>query len=56
MTSQIVTANNLILGVTFDREDAVETWLKVVSEFGAWYQRGADARQTAAALRHRRAG
>jgi uncharacterized protein (DUF934 family) len=39
-----------------DREDAVETWLKAVSEFGAWYQRGADARRTAAALRHRRAG
>ncbi|HWA42985.1 MAG TPA: DUF934 domain-containing protein [Hypericibacter adhaerens] len=37
------------------REDAVETWIKAVSEFGAWYQRGADDRQTVNALRHRRA-
>lgn len=36
------------------REDAVETWIKAVSEFGAWYQRGADDRLTVNALRHRR--
>lgn len=36
------------------REDAIETWLKAVSEFGAWYQRGADDRQTVNGLRHRR--
>jgi uncharacterized protein (DUF934 family) len=39
-----------------DREDAVEAWLKAVTEFGAWYQRGADERQSVTALRHRRAG
>ena len=38
------------------REDAVETWIKAVSEFGAWYQRAADERQTVNSLRHRRAG
>jgi len=38
------------------REDAIETWIKAVSEFGAWYQRGADARPTVTALRHRKVG
>jgi uncharacterized protein (DUF934 family) len=38
------------------REDAVETWLKAMSEFGVWYQRAADDRLPAATLRHRRAG
>jgi uncharacterized protein (DUF934 family) len=38
------------------REDAVEAWIKAVSEFGAWYQRAADERQTVNSLRHRRAG
>ncbi|MFZ5792441.1 MAG: DUF934 domain-containing protein [Pseudomonadota bacterium] len=38
------------------REDAVETWLKAMSEFGVWYQRAADDRLPAPLLRHRRAG
>jgi uncharacterized protein (DUF934 family) len=38
------------------REDAVETWIKAMSEFDAWYQRGADDRPTVTALRHRKAG
>jgi uncharacterized protein (DUF934 family) len=38
------------------REDAVEAWIKAVSEFGAWYQRGADDRLTVTALRHRKTG
>jgi uncharacterized protein (DUF934 family) len=38
------------------REDAVETWIRAMSEFAAWYQRGADDRPTATALRHRRVG
>ncbi|QEX15129.1 oxidoreductase [Hypericibacter terrae] len=38
------------------RGDAAETWIKAVSEFGAWYQRAADERQTVNSLRHRRTG
>jgi hypothetical protein len=51
----IVTANNLTNDAAFDCEDAVETWFQAVLEFGAGYQRGADARQTAT-LWYRRDG
>jgi uncharacterized protein (DUF934 family) len=38
------------------REDALETWIKAMSELNLWYQRAADGRPTVTALRHRKAG
>jgi len=38
------------------RDDVVETWMRAMSEFAAWYQRAADDRPTVTTLRHRRAG